>query len=35
MFDMFSQLPKGRCDTCPVDPNFWINDGWKATITRI
>jgi transglutaminase-like putative cysteine protease len=35
MSDMFSQLPKGRCDTCTVDPNFWIPEYWKVTITQV
>ena len=35
MFDMFSQLPKARCDTCTVDPVFWITDGWNLTLKQV
>jgi hypothetical protein len=35
MSDMFFEIPKGRCDTCPVDPNFWITDGWKVKIKKV
>jgi len=35
MQDMTFQEPKAMCDTCPVDPKFWLPEYWKVTITQI
>ena len=34
MTDMAFQEPKVICDTCPVDPKFWIPPYWKVTMTH-
>jgi hypothetical protein len=33
MQDMTFQEPKAMCDTCPVDPKFWLPKYWKVKIT--
>lgn len=35
MLDITLQEPKAMCDTCPVDPKFWLPEYWKVTIDRI
>jgi transglutaminase-like putative cysteine protease len=29
------QEPVAMCDTCPVDPKFWLPDYWKVTIKKV
>ena len=35
MLDMAFQEPKVMCDTCPVDPKFWIPEYWEVTFKKI
>jgi transglutaminase-like putative cysteine protease len=35
MLDMAFQEPKVMCDTCTVDPKFWIPEYWMVTIKKV
>ena len=35
MLDPTLQEAKAMCDTCPVDPKFWLPEYWKVTVKKV
>lgn len=35
MLDPTLQEAKAMCDTCPVDPKFWLPGYWKVTVKKV